>query len=246
MTAPASLPIRARGLKKRFATIQAVDGVDLDVEAGETLAIFGANGEGKSTLLRLLSTALRPDAGSLELFGRDARRDARPVRARLGVLTHAPGLYDDLSCRANLEFFARLSGLPDPRQAADAALERFGLALRAGEPARELSRGLHQRLALARSLIHDPELLFLDEPFTGLDPRAALVLDRELRALRDAGRTVVLITHRLDRGLAIADRYVVLRRGRIVESAPAEGVDPTALEARHFPTGLVPGPAVPS
>lgn len=238
--------IRARGLKKRFGTIQAVDGIDLDVDAGATVSIFGANGEGKSTLLRMLSTALRPDAGTLELFGLDARAHARSVRARLGVLTHAPGLYDDLTCRANLEFFARLAGVADPRAAADASLERFGLALRAGEPARELSRGLHQRLALARALIHGPDLMFLDEPFTGLDPHAALVLDRELRALRAAGRTVVLITHRLDRGLDISDRYLVIRRGRVVEAADSAGVDAAALEERHFPSGAAAGPAVPA
>jgi len=205
--------LSARGLEKRFGRSPALRGIDLEVAEGAALALLGPNGAGKSTLLRLAAGLARPSGGSLQVAG--LRAGLPGARARVGLVAHATFLYPELTARENLIFAGRLHGLADPAARADALLEEEGLAAVAGRPARGFSRGMAQRLAIARGLVHDPALLLLDEPFAGLDPRAAGRLAERLAGLRRAGRTLVLVTHDPGLALRLADAAVVLARGRI-------------------------------
>jgi heme exporter protein A len=200
--------VSARGLVQRFGRHLALGPLDLSLEAGERLAVLGDNGAGKTTLLRLLGTVARPASGRLELFGLDPLAHRDRVRPRLGFLGHQPGLYGGLSALENLEFFATLHGLGSERAAA--ALEEVGLLAFAGSRVEELSRGLQQRLAVARALLHSPELLVLDEPDASLDSSARSILGAAFE-----GRTVVMATH--DRTLAreLCGRGLLLKAGLV-------------------------------
>lgn len=213
--------IEAFGLSKRFGPIRALEGIDFSLGVGESLAVLGPNGAGKTTLLRLLTLGLRPDAGRFRVGGRDPRTDARDIRSRIGVLSHESQLYDDLSARQNLEFYASLYGVADPCSRASKLLDDFELGRRADDPLGRLSRGLQQRVSIARALVHEPELLFLDEPFAGLDPSAAMRLLATLGRLRADGRTLFLVTHDLGQALELSDRWLALADGRLVGQGPS-------------------------
>lgn len=200
----------------------------LRIDWGERVAVLGPNGAGKSTLLRVLGTLLRPTAGELWVAGLSPRRHRALIRRRLGIVAHQTFLFGALTAMENLLFYARLYDVPKPRERAEQLLVRVGLAERAGTHARALSRGMQQRLALARALLHDPDLLLLDEPDTGLDQDglallAALVAER-------SDRTVVLTTHHGERARALCSRAIVLERGRVVRDERVAGA-PTAQEA---------------
>lgn len=203
------------GLRKRFGRGYAIDDVTLQIPAGAAVALLGANGAGKTTFLRLCATLLRPTAGSLSVFGIDASRHGAAARRRLGLLGHDTFLYADLSARENLLFYARLFGLDDPAARVAAMLERLDLVGWSQRPVRTLSRGLMQRCALARALLHSPELLLLDEPFSGLDVHAAGGLHDVLAHAHRAGTTIVMSTHDLAQGLALCTSALVLRAGRV-------------------------------
>jgi heme exporter protein A len=205
--------VEARGLVQRFGRTIALRAVDIDLEAGASLAVMGDNGSGKTTLLRILATASRPHSGELRLFGLDALRQREAIRPRLGWLAHQPGLYGALTARENLAFFCSLHGLPHSR--ADECLELAGLMGDAPRRAEELSRGRLQRLAIARSLLHDPELWVLDEPDTSLDATG-----RELVARLAAGRTLIVATHDRELAARLCDRSLELRDGRVVDHPP--------------------------
>lgn len=219
------------GLVKRFGDRAAVAGVDITLAEGESLVILGPNGAGKSTLLRMAATLLRPDEGELEVCGHRCPAEAARARPRIGLLSHEPQVYLDLTAQQNLEFFARMHGMPDPRGAALDGLERVGLLARAGDSVRTFSRGMAQRLGLARVLMHDPDLLLLDEPHAGLDAQGVALLDTVL-AERRPGRAVLLVTHDVEHGLRLADHVMVMRRGRCVLSEPVAG-DPVAFRRRY-------------
>jgi heme exporter protein A len=194
--------------------------------------LLGPNGAGKSTLLRILSTLVRPTSGSLLIHGVDAgRADRLAVRRRVGLLSHQTYLYENLSGSENLEFYARLYGLPDPLRAARAGLSSARLLDREPDLVRTFSRGMKQRLAIARALLHHPDVLLLDEPFSGLDREACALLTEQLRRARAEGRTCVLATHDFGAGAPIADRLVVLASGRVVIDRPMGGLDLAGLEA---------------
>jgi heme exporter protein A len=231
---PAAPTIEAVGLSKRFGPVTALDRVDLQVASGEAVALFGANGAGKTTLLRIVSLGLRPSAGTLRVDGLDPRRDDLEIRRRIGLISHASYLYDDLTARQNLEFWAALYGVDDPAERARELLDTLGLAPRADDAVGALSRGLVQRLSLARAIVHDPPLVLLDEPFAGLDPQAVETLRRLLARLRERGRTVLLVTHDLRQGLALTDRFLVLAGGRVSAQGPSAVTDPARLSAEHF------------
>jgi heme exporter protein A len=223
--------LAARGLTRRFGSLPALDGIDLDVPAGQSVLLLGPNGAGKSTLLRLCATLLRPTSGSLRLFGDDAGGEGRHrLRRRIGFLSHRTFLHHHLTGRENLLFYARLYDLRDPGAAADAALRQAGLAGRGDDAAGGYSRGMQQRLAIARALLHDPDLLLLDEPFTGLDRDAADRLEERLGTERSRGRTFLLASHDLAGGSRLADRVVILCDGRVALDRPAAGLDAAALE----------------
>ena len=196
-----------------YGPTRALDGVDIQAGGGEIVAVVGPNGAGKTTLLRALSGERRPDRGEVLLDGSPVLGADPGWRGRVGLVSHRTGLYGKLSVAENLNFFAALHAVPDVRNAVAGALETIGAATLAGTRVEALSRGQSQRVALARSLLHDPDILFLDEPFTGLDPAAAAALETALRARRTADSVIVLVTHDLRRCLGLADRVVVLRGG---------------------------------
>jgi heme exporter protein A len=224
VTAPA---IRAQGLSKRFGRAAALRDVGFELPRGQTLAVLGANGAGKSTLLRLLAGLARPTAGRLEVDGLPP--GDRRARARLGYVGHATQLYPALTARENLIFAARLHALSDAADRADAGLAREGLSSVAGRRAGDFSRGMAQRLSIARGLIHDPPIVLLDEPFAGLDPHAASRLEDRLAALRAEGRSVVWVTHEIDRAVRGCDRALVLARGRVALEAHGAELSQGAL-----------------
>ena len=236
--------IEARALRKAFGVSLVLRDVDLDVGRGEIVAVLGPNGAGKSTLLRLLACISRANAGRLSLFGADCHpgRPTLDVLARIGFLGHEPLLYEDLSPRQNLEFFARLYSRRGRRDDADvvarASLERVGLGHAMERPTRALSRGMLQRLAIARATQHQPELLLLDEPFTALDESGSDLLSGEIRRLAAIGTSVVMVTHDLARVSSLAGRVVILAAGRVVHDAsPVPAAGELALGYRRL-TGL--------
>ena len=187
-------------LKRSFGHVRALRGVSFTLSPGETLAIFGPNGAGKTTLLRLLAGVLRPDAGVAAVYGRRVGLADPAVRRRIGLISHASLLYHGLTARENLVFYARLYGLENPGAEAARALEQVGLLARAATVAGTMSRGMLQRLTIARALLHQPDIVLLDEPFTGLDPQGAQSLRAQLMALKNAQRAIVLVTHNLEEG----------------------------------------------
>jgi heme exporter protein A len=202
--------VELAALEQRFGERNALEGVTVTVPAGATLAVFGANGAGKTTLLRVLAGLLRPHAGKAVVLGAELPGDAWKVRPQIGYLGHDSLLYRDLTIRQNLLFHARLHGVEPGR--VDQAIERVGLARRASDLVRELSKGMVQRAAVARATLHDPKLLLLDEPRANLDPGAADALEPLIG--RASGRTRVLVSHDVERTLAEADLAVGLRGGR--------------------------------
>lgn len=224
----------AEGLVRRFGARRAVDGVSLSLAAGDCLALFGPNGAGKTTLLRMLGGLLKPAEGRATLLRHTLPGDAS-VRRLVGLISHHTMLYAPLTALENVRFAAECHGMPDAHSAAYAALERLRVADRADTPVRLLSRGLQQRVSIARALVHRPTLLLLDEPYTGLDETGARALTAALRALKADGATLVLVTHNLGEGLAIATHAAVMADGRLVsmERATPQGFDVAGYAARY-------------
>jgi heme exporter protein A len=202
-----------------------VDGVSFELAPGECLALFGPNGAGKTTLLRLFAGLLRPSAGEALVAGHPLRGDAH-ARAQVGLISHQSMLYGALTARENLEFAAKLYGLPDPRAAATRALTSMRIIERADAPVRALSRGMQQRVSIARATVHEPHVVLLDEPYTGLDAVGAAALTTMLESLRRDGAALVLVTHNLSEGLALATHAAIMRAGRFVRHESARHVDP--------------------
>jgi len=227
---PAEGVIEARGVFRFFGDLPALRDVSLRVEAGDSLLLYGPNGAGKTTLLRMLAGLCRPSEGEVLFAGRSLASDSRTAKARIGFVSHATFLYGELTGRENLRFFGRLFGVPDLERRIDWALDLFAVRERAQEPARNLSRGLQQRMSLARALLHDPSLLLLDEPFTGLDADSAGNLERLLARLPQEGKALIFSTHNYAQGISLARRVVALERGRIKYDGPVELV-PAALIA---------------
>ena len=192
--------VRVRGVEKSFGEWPVLWDLDLTVPWGQLLVLFGANGVGKTTLLRILSMQTRPDSGVLEIAGFNHRSHPEAIRRRVGVVGHRTFLYEDLTCRENLVHYARLYGLKECQSRADEALDRLALAGRAGDRVRTLSNGMQRRLAIARAILHRPQVLLLDEPETGLDRDSVDVLESLLREWTEGGRSVVMTTHDLELG----------------------------------------------
>ena len=220
--------LRVTGVTHRFGLVTALFGIDLEIFPGDFLAIFGPNGAGKTTLLRVIASLIRPTRGSVEFT------DGQRARSHVGYVSHQSLLYPDLSGIENLVFYGQLYSLTNPRERALQLLEQVGLSSSAELLVRGYSRGMKQRLTLARALLHEPPLMLLDEPFTGLDQHGARLLTSVLKSLRGQRRTVLLITHNLREGYELCTRMLIANRGEIVFGARREDLDYPSLEARYF------------
>ena len=214
--------VRATALSRSFGTRVAVSDLSLSLHAGEIVALLGPNGAGKTTTLRMLAGLIEPSSGEISLHGVPLTRDsADDLRAHVGLLTELPGLWDRLSVRTNLLTYARLYGLADPARAVDRSLSLVGLSDRTRDVAGALSKGLRQRLAIARALMHQPPIVLLDEPTSGLDPSSARHVRHLILELREQGRTVLVSTHNLAEADELADRIAVLKTRLLALDAPA-------------------------
>jgi len=225
--------LTASHLTRRFGERVAVEDLSFDVAPGEIFALLGPNGAGKTTTLRLLAGLIEASSGGVQVNGEPmARASAARLRGRIGFLTEAPGLWDRLSVRQNLLVYARLQGVTDPSRAVDAALARFDMTARAGDVAAHLSKGMKQRVALARTLLHQPSIVLLDEPTSGLDPATAREVRELIVHMRSEGRAILLCTHNLDEVERIADTVAVVRTRLIALDTPG------ALRSRIFGSRL--------
>ncbi len=226
MTAPASRPIiEIADLVKTFGLLPVLKQINLTVERGEFVALLGPNGSGKSTLLRLLAGLSRPTAGIIRVGGWQLPQEASAVRHHIGLVSHKAHLYENLTAYENLKFFAKLYRIDDPEARIWQLLEQVGLKRRAYDIVRTFSRGMLQRLSIGRALLHRPDVLLFDEPYTGLDQAAAQILDQLLLDALDGTHTIIMTTHELDRAARLAGRAVILTRGRVGLDAPMAEVD---------------------
>ena len=207
--------IQVKGLSKSFGGPPVLLELDLVVEWGERFVLFGGNGSGKTTLVKILATLARPDAGAFRVAGWDRRREGAMLRRAIGVVTHQALLYDDLTGYENLRFYGRMYRVPDLDRRIRFVAAQLGVTDHLTARVRTLSHGMQKRLSLARALLHDPPILLLDEPETGLDQEALELLDALLASSEDVPRTVLMTTHNLERGLALGDRVAILAGGRI-------------------------------
>ena len=212
--------LEVRNVSKYFGELSALRGVSLRIQPGEAVFIYGPNGAGKTTLLRILAALARPTEGQALFKGEDLHHNAAMAKARIGFVSHATFLYGELTTRENLTLAGTLFALPNVESRIEAVLELFSLQKRADEPVRRLSRGLQQRATLARALLHNPEFILLDEPFTGLDAASAEKLEAILRRLPGEGKAVVFSTHRFAQGASLARRLVALEVGRVKFDGP--------------------------
>ena len=223
--------IQVRKLIKRFGLKTILRGLDFQVGQGEFVALLGPNGAGKTTFLRILASLSRPSMGEVRVAGYLLPSQASAVRRRLGVVSHQPLLYGDLTADENLKFYARMYGITDPDPRISEVLEMVGLSARRRDLVRTYSRGMQQRLAIGRAVLHDPEVMLFDEPHTGLDQDACNMLDNVLKEVAARGRTVVMTSHDLARASTLASRFDVLSRGSIAASIQREAIQPNELLA---------------
>ena len=210
--------ISIKSLSRSFGSLRVLRNIDLEIQKGEFVTIFGPNGAGKTTLLKIMSTLVTPTEGSVIIDGLDVKKEAVEIRKRIGVISHETYLYSDLSAEENLRFFGKMYGMDagvlDER--IDALLKQVGLLHRAGDRGGTFSRGMKQRLSIARALIHEPSILFLDEPYTGLDQHAADTFEQVLKGFDAQDSTKVMISHNMERSLQLCNRVLVMNKGQIV------------------------------
>ena len=217
--------IEVHKLTKRFGLKTVLRGLDFHVDQGEFVALLGPNGAGKTTFLRILASLSRPSLGEVRVAGYRLPAQAAAVRRRLGVVSHLPLLYGDLTAEENLTFYGRMYGVRDLHQRVANVLELVGLSPRRRDLVRTFSRGMQQRLAIGRAVLHDPEVVLFDEPHTGLDQDACAMLDSVLKEVAARGRTVVMTSHDLSRAADLASRFDVLSRGVVTASVRREEID---------------------
>lgn len=223
-----------KGVTKRYGMVAALRGIDLQLERGRCLGLFGPNGAGKTTLLKVVATLTRPSTGTVSIAGHDAVREAERIRPLLGVLSHRTFLYGHLTAFENLQFYGRMFGVKPLVERVYEVLQAVGLEPHARQMVRTYSRGMQQRLAIARAILHHPLLLLFDEPYTGLDQLAAAHLQELLKQLREAERTIIMSTHNLQRGLELCDDIAIQYQGKIMYRCPAAGLDIRAFEQLYI------------
>jgi heme ABC exporter ATP-binding subunit CcmA len=202
-------------LSKAFGTNVVLRNIDLRIEKGEFLTVFGPNGAGKTTLIKIMSTLVSPTSGKIIIDGMDIKENPIEIRKKIGVISHETYLYHELTAAENLRFFGRMYGVSDIENRIDGLIKQVGLTYRKNDRVRTFSRGMKQRLSIARALIHDPPILLLDEPYTGLDQHASATFDRILGGMNAHDKTRVLISHDIERGIAMCDRAIILTDGHI-------------------------------
>ena len=226
--------IQIQGLVKSFGHTYALHEINLNVAQGQFLAIVGPNGAGKTTLLRILATLLRPTSGHVNIDGLDLVSHSGEIRRRIGFVSHQSLTYGRLTVEENLRFYGRLYDVAELEERVDSLLHVVGLDARRQDPARTLSRGMQQRLSIARAIVHQPSLLLLDEPYTGLDQQAAEMFRRLLQTVNAESRTVVMTTHNLQRALELCDTVAILSSGRIVHETESEPLSADRLREIYW------------
>ena len=224
--------IEVRALERSFGARRAVAGIDFALAAGECLALFGPNGAGKTTLLRMLAGLLKPTRGQATIAGVMLPAGVA-ARAMVGLISHTSMLYEALTARENVEFSARLHGVADHRRATSDALARMRILDRADTPVRALSRGMQQRVSIARAVVHGPRVLLLDEPYSGLDEMGGNALSSLLGELRASGAAMLMVTHNIAEGLAVATQAAIMREGRFVRHDARSAIDPAVYAAQY-------------
>ena len=210
--------ISIKGLSKAFGNLRVLKNIDLEVKKGDFITIFGPNGAGKTTLMKIMSTLVEPSGGSITIDGFNIKDDPVEIRKRIGSISHETYLYGELTAEENLRFFGRMYGMDKDYLNArvDGLIEQVGLEYRSTDRVGTFSRGMKQRLSIARALIHEPSILFLDEPYTGLDQHAASTFENVLRGLDAQNTTKIMISHDIDRSLKLCDRALILNKGQIM------------------------------
>lgn len=232
MTQTTTAALEVEGLSRIFGARKALDGVAFELPVGAFLSIFGPNGAGKTTLLRTLTTLQNPSSGSAKVLGLDVVKDAVALRSRIGLISHNPLLYPDLSAEENLLFFADMYGVDEPVARVRELLESVELSHRRFDLVRTFSRGMLQRLSIARALLHKPEVIFLDEPYSGLDPHAMDILDHLIAQVRDQ-HTFVMVSHDLGKGLELCSHALILAKGRVVRFDEKADIDDERFAAEY-------------
>jgi len=227
------LAIDVKNLTKSFDNHLALDGIDLTVEPGETLAIFGPNGAGKTTLIKILASIMKPSAGEVFINGFDIKHNAEDVRSQIGIVSHQTFLYNNLTAYENLLFYSRMYDVADFKQRIYQVVSMVGMQLRMHDGISTLSRGMQQRLSIARCLIHKPSIILLDEPETGLDQQAISMLWGALKEDGVKKRTIVFTSHSLERGLNACDKLIILNKGKIAHLQPSMDLDLAGLEKAY-------------
>ena len=233
-TAYQAFAIDLQGVTKSFGNHLALRGVDLKVKPGESVVIFGPNGAGKTTLLKVLATIMNPSSGKILIDGFDPKNNAEEIRRRIGVISHQTFLYSNLTAYENLEFYSRMYDVPGAKERIREVVAMVEMTSRLHDRVGTLSRGMQQRLSIARSLLHKPAIMLLDEPETGLDQQAISIFREALQAEGDRKRTIVLTTHSLERGLEMGDRLLILVRGRFVYERSTEALDLASLKEAYY------------
>jgi len=231
---PLENAIEVQHLGKAFGMLKAVNGISFELKQGAFLTIFGPNGAGKTTLIKILSGLTQPTTGTAKVAGFDVAEGHPEMRKEIGVISHATALYADLTPLENLMFFARMHGLDQPNDRALKAIDEVGLSPRRNDRIRTFSRGMLQRLSIARAVLHDPAILFLDEPFTGLDLHATNVLKGHLQKLHDRRRTILMTTHDIPCGLEMCDKVALQVQGKFAFLENIADVDQGQFESMYF------------
>lgn len=228
-----SRAIEVKGLTKSFGVHSVLRGINFRVEAGEAAVIFGPNGAGKTTLIKILAAIMNPSSGDISFGGLSLKDNAEAIRRQVGVVTHQPFLYGDLSVNENLAFYSRMYDVPQPKERIREVVAMVGMSRRLHDRVRELSHGMKQRIAIARALLHRPSIMLLDEPETGLDQQAVASFWQTMRCDGEIKRTVVFTTHNLERGLELGDRLVILAKGKIAYQESASALDLGSLKEAY-------------
>ncbi|MDP2720231.1 MAG: heme ABC exporter ATP-binding protein CcmA [Dehalococcoidia bacterium] len=235
------LAIKARDLAKPFGSYLALNGIDLDIQRGECVTIFGPNGAGKTTLIKVLATIMNPSAGTVWIDGINLKDNIEEVRRRIGIVTHQTFLYNNLTTYENLDFYCRMFGVPNRKERLLEVIETVGMTSRLHDRVGTLSRGMQQRVSFARSQLHKPPIMLLDEPETGLDQDSISMLWKMLKGSTEDRRTIVLTTHNLEQGLEFADRILIMDQGKIVYEGLRQSLDlPGLKKAYKSSTGALP------